>query len=325
MPLVAIEAFRGLLACPRCGGSLTGSITSLVCSRELCNQEYVAVGEPPKPVLIDTDKSIVNVAALVSSCGASAIQRSFSKGLLYRFVMRLLINHNSVAEHYMNVLAADLVAETKGRPLVLIIGGGSIGSGADSLYQHPDLDLVAFDIYASDNVQFLADGHQLPFKDQSVDGVLIQAVLEHVLDPYVVVAEIHRVLRPQGLVYAETPFMQHVHEGQYDFTRFTDSGHRYLFRNFAARSSGTVAGLGTQLLWSIIYFSRGIHRRVAQIAHLLFFWLPRLDPWLDTKATVDGASGFFFYGHSSPESMSPTEIVNYYSGAQGSRADAQKE
>jgi ubiquinone/menaquinone biosynthesis C-methylase UbiE len=32
--------------------------------------------------------------------------------------------------------------------------------------------------------------------------VWIQAVLEHVLDPPIVVAEIYRVLRPGGLVYA---------------------------------------------------------------------------------------------------------------------------
>jgi len=56
------------------------------------------------------------------------------------------------------------------------------------------------------------------------DAVWIQAVLEHVLDPVRVVAEIHRVLRPGGLVYSEIPFMQEVHEGAYDFTRFRLSG-----------------------------------------------------------------------------------------------------
>jgi 2-polyprenyl-3-methyl-5-hydroxy-6-metoxy-1,4-benzoquinol methylase len=45
------------------------------------------------------------------------------------------------------------------------------------------------------------------FGDGTCDAVVVQAVLEHVLQPDVVVAEIHRVLRPDGLVYAETPFM----------------------------------------------------------------------------------------------------------------------
>jgi ubiquinone/menaquinone biosynthesis C-methylase UbiE len=121
-----------------------------------------------------------------------------------------------------------------------VIGGGTIGNGMESLYDDPRLDLLAFDIYASENVQFLADGHQVPLKDGSVDAVWIQAVLEHVLDPQAVVAEIRRVLRPGGLVYASTPFMQQVHEGPYDFTRFTESGHRYLFRHF----TGSIATPG---------------------------------------------------------------------------------
>ncbi len=49
--------------------------------------------------------------------------------------------------------------------------------------------------------------------------------------------EIHRVLKDDGIVYADTPFMQQVHEGAYDFTRFTLSGHRWLFKNFALLDS----------------------------------------------------------------------------------------
>ncbi len=83
--------------------------------------------------------------------------------------------------------------------------------------------------------------------DESFDGVICQAVLEHVLDPYRCVEEIHRVLRPNGLVYAETPFMQQVHGGTHDFTRFTHLGHRRLFRKFAEVDSGVVCGPGMAL------------------------------------------------------------------------------
>jgi hypothetical protein len=70
------------------------------------------------------------------------------------------------------------------------------------------------------------------------------------------------------------------------------------------------------LLWSIVYFGRGIHFRVGQLARVTFFWLPKLDRRLNSRATVDGASGVFFYGHTSTEVVTPAEIVNYYSGAQ---------
>jgi SAM-dependent methyltransferase len=316
MPLVAIDTFSDLLACPRCGGEMTGPPAALVCARESCGHRYAAVGNPPKPVLIDSDASIMDVGAILASRGSSTKARG-DDGRLVNFLARRFADPpNKTAERFAQRLAEDLVAENEGRPRLLVIGGGTIGGGVANLYEDPRLDILAFDVYASDNVQFLADAHQIPLKDGSVDGVLIQAVLEHVLDPQAVVAEIHRVLRLGGLVYAATPFMQHVHEGAYDFTRFTESGHRYLFRHFTVRDSGAGAGLGTQLLWSIVYFARGIHFRAGQAARMMFFWLPKLDGRLDRRATVDGASGVFFYGHSSKDMVTPREMVGYYSGAQ---------
>jgi len=294
---------------------LTGSPATLVCGGS-CGRRYAAVGDPPKPVLIDPDASIMDVAAILASGGSSPVARVQGGRLLGSLARRFASPPNPTAERYVRRLATELVAETEGRPRVLVIGGGTIGGGVESLYEDPRLDLLAFDLYASENVQFLADAHQVPLKDGSVDGVLIQAVLEHVLDPQTVVAEIHRVLRLGGLVFAGTPFMQHVHEGPYDFTRFTESGHRYLFRHFTVRDSGAAAGLGTQLLWSIVYFARGIHFRAGQAARVIFFWLPKLDRRLNRCVTVDGASGVFFYGHSSKDVVTSAEIVGYYSGAQ---------
>ena len=115
---------------------------------------------------------------------------------------------------------------------MVVVGGGANQHGLDRLYQDPSINVIGFDIYGSDLVQFIADGHSIPLASGSVDAVVVQAVLEHVLDPPQVVREIHRVLRPDGIVYAETAFMQQVHEGAYDFTRYTESGHRWLFRDF---------------------------------------------------------------------------------------------
>jgi len=76
--------------------------------------------------------------------------------------------------------------------------------------------------------------------------MLVQAGLEHVRDLWQVVAEIHRVLKDDGLVYAETPFMQQVHEGPYDFTRFTESGHRYLSASSSSSTRVWWAGRATR-------------------------------------------------------------------------------
>ena len=178
------------------------------------------------------------------------------------------------------------------------------------------IDLISFDVYASPATQFVGDGHSIPLADGSVDGVIVQAVLEHVLEPTIVAHEIHRVLRTGGIVYADTPFLQQVHEGAYDFTRFTDSGHRFLFRRFERIDSGTVAGAGTALRWSVDYFVRALTRSVplGRIVSLCFFWLSYLDRFLDPKHSVDGASSVFFLGRKTAEPITGADIIDYYQG-----------
>lgn len=203
------------------------------------------------------------------------------------------------------------------RPTVLVIGGGARGVGTEALYVPGCHRLIAFDIYASTNTHFVADSHSIPIADSAIDGVWIQAVLEHVVDPNSVVAEIHRVLKPAGIVYAETPFLQHVHEGAYDFTRFTLSGHRYLFRDFEIIDSGVHGGPGTQLNWSIDYLFRALFRcRLAgKIAKAMTLWLTWLDHFSSAKHAVDAASGTYIMARRSDRRISHRQAVDFYSGA----------
>jgi SAM-dependent methyltransferase len=146
-------------------------------------------------------------------------------------------------------------------------------------------------------------------------------VLEHVVDPQTCVAEIHRVLRPDGLVYAETPFMQQVHGGAYDFVRFTQLGHRRLFRAFGEVESGQVASAGTTLAWSLSYFFMAFARTprtwhlIRRICQVLLFWLKRLDPVLARNpGSWDGASCSYFLGRRSESVLSDKELLRAYRG-----------
>jgi len=56
---------------------------------------------------------------------------------------------------------------------------------------------------SSDRVRLIRmDAHQLQFADGEFDLAVSLATLEHVADPALVLAEIHRVLRPGGLLFA---------------------------------------------------------------------------------------------------------------------------
>lgn len=269
------------------------------------------------PVYVDFDDSVLDRGRLLAGGGASEVDRGSGARAAVRRTLRRVTNPDGRTRRNVDALVDSLVAEHR-RATVLVVGGGEVGNGADRLYSDPRVEVLAFDIYAGPNVQFVADAHRIPFSDASVDAVVVQAVLEHVLDPARVVAEIHRVLRPDGLVYAETPFLQQVHEGPYDFTRFTESGHRWLFRAFSRTDSGVVGGPGVQLIWTLGAVAAGLtrSRAVGRLTRLALCWLRVLDRVIPPSMQVDGACGVYFLGRRSDRPLSAGEMPAQYRGAQ---------
>lgn len=180
-----------------------------------------------------------------------------------------------------------------------------------------DVRLISCDIYRSASTAVLADGHFLPFRDASFDGVAAQAVLEHVLEPALVVSEMRRVLKPGGIVYAETSFLEQVHEAAFDFTRFTHSGHRWLFRDFEEIQSGATDGPGNVLLWSIRYLVRGLTRTklCGIVAVISMLWVRLFDKLIPQTFAIDSTSGVFFIGRKGEGTLSPKDMIGYYRGA----------
>jgi SAM-dependent methyltransferase len=266
------------------------------------------------PVLVAFEDSVLDEAGVMARAGQSPVERP-RRGRIGRFAKSLASPSNAASFGHYATMAA-LLKQSAARPRLLVVGGATIGGGMKAIYDDPVIEVVGFDIYASPVVQFVADAHRIPVADGSFDGVVIHAVLEHVLRPGIVVGEIHRVLRPGGLVYAETPFLQPVHEGAYDFTRFTESGHRYLFRSFDRIGSGPLNASGTQLLLSLDYLVRGLFRSKAagKAAKLAFFWLRHLDRLIPEAFAVDAASGVWFLGRRSDHEMTPRDIIAHYRG-----------
>jgi SAM-dependent methyltransferase len=208
-------------------------------------------------------------------------------------------------------------------PVVLVVGGGIRGKGMSAFTSTDAIRLVNVDPSPSSQAVIFCDGHDLPFADGSVDGVITQAVLEHVADPVRCVEEIHRVLKPDGIVYSEIPFMQQVHERGYDFTRFSHMGQRRLFRRFTELESGAVAGPGTSLAWAWRYFLASFAR--SRVATRALFWIGRVTGTLieqtdylfgQRPGALDAASCVFFLGTRAESTVSDRDLVAAYRGAQ---------
>jgi len=245
------------------------------------------------------------------------------KGKLIQLISSLMPNTgwNISGKRNFSFLEKLLIEKTPlSKPRVLVVGGSIVGEGMSDFVKSVNIDLVEGDVSFGPRTKIIFDGHSIPFRDASFDGVIVQAVLEHLVNPSLCVREIHRVLKPKGLIYAETPFMQQVHGGAYDFTRFTKSGHRKLLNRFEEIKSGSTSGSGTALAWSYEYFllalfgySKQLRLAVKLFARITGFWIKYLDILTRLNPRdLDGASGLFFIGKKADQRVSDKDIINYY-------------
>lgn len=302
-----------MLRCPVTGEELLCAGDTLVSKYNKDGRKYRIINK--YPVLVDFTNSVLDEGDITDDLGSVVKRRSY--GFIMLGVKRLVSGSSRVTTKNVDHLV-KLLLKGRSSARVLIIGGGTVGGGMYALYDNPDIQTVSFDLYASPLVQFIADAHKIPLPDNYFDAVIVQAVLEHVLDPHQVVSESFRVLKADGLIYSETPFLQHVHEGAYDFTRFTESGHRYLFKQFKLIKSGVVAGSGTQLLWSLDNFSRGLFRSkmVGRLTKLCFFWLRYFDRLIPKGYNIDCASCVFFLGQKQKHTIGCDDVISHYGGRQ---------
>jgi SAM-dependent methyltransferase len=113
------------------------------------------------------------------------------------------------------------LAKLPSKALVLDCGCGDRRFG--------DARVIGFEYMSFELPDVFGDGHALPFLDETFDVVFSQAVMEHMRDPYLAAREIARVLKPGGLVYVESAFMQPLHAVPYHFFNTTPWGIEELF------------------------------------------------------------------------------------------------
>lgn len=86
------------------------------------------------------------------------------------------------------------------------------------------------EVYPSLTADILIDDDcRLPFKDASLDGIGCFAVLEHVTQPWRMVNEFARVVKPEGRLFIDWPFLQPVHGYPSHYYNATREGLRKLF------------------------------------------------------------------------------------------------
>lgn len=307
---------QNFLRCPVCFSTLRQEDQYHLCQNNNCQKRFPTVNGIP--ILINEDKSVFAIDDFTTNKETTFADKGRMYPIIRKFVPSIS-NNIRAKKNYKKLL--NLLRQQFQNPRILIIGGSIIGEGMEELLNEPDFIFLESDVSFGPRTQAILDSHNIPFKEDTFDCIIFQAVLEHVVEPYQCTKEAHRVLKNNGLVYAETPFMQQVHMGRYDFHRFTHLGHRRLFRDFSEIESGAVCGPGMALAWAYSYFifsffdSKKIRKLLIPFTNLTSFFWKYFDYFLiDKPGTLDAASGFYFLGRKSELPISDNDLLKGYKG-----------
>lgn len=140
---------------------------------------------------------------------------------LYDYSYTMTLSSRKIIDRMLEILPE------KTEPLKIL----DLGCGYkpfQSLFPHDQY--IGVDMSLNSFADVIADNHNLPFKDNVFDVVIITEVLEHCVNEYQVINELRRVAKNQALVYLTLPFIFPLHGIPYDFQRFTKYKLEQLFK-----------------------------------------------------------------------------------------------
>ena len=94
---------------------------------------------------------------------------------------------------------------------------------------------IGLDLQKGPGVDMVASAEKLPFADKSFDLVLCLETLEHAERPWLIAAEIERVLKPNGIAVVSSLQNQVIHLHPSDYFRYTPLGLKSLFPKLTSK------------------------------------------------------------------------------------------
>lgn len=161
---------------------------------------------------------------------------------------------------------------------------------------------INVDLFPLSKVDIVASIDDLPFADNSIDKIIMEASLEHIADPEKTIKEIYRVLKKGGLAFITVPFMVGYHDSPSDYWRWTKEGFRLLLKDFKIIEIGNKGGIASALGWVLAEFiatffsfgSKKIHFAMFHLALIVLIPLKLLDFIFVYFPTTSNISSMFY-------------------------------
>ena len=253
MKVEKLERLASILCCPDCKSLLKkSSTTEYSCSA--CSKSFQVRG---------------GVLDFISASNSEISQTSVNRiDNLLKKLYKLLKTSSTYKTKKSRERIPSLVSKISKDEFMINVGSGNTNYSPR---------LVNIDIEKTENVDILGDGRKLPLMNSSISLIVSQAVLEHTPHTSINIQEFERVLKPNGHLYLEVPFMQTYHAHPHDYFRFTHSGLKNILENFDIVEEGIAVGPGSALALNLRIFLSTLfsfgNRRLFVGMTLVFGWL----------------------------------------------------
>ena len=173
----------------------------------------------------------------------AVLRKAAKKVLMKIYRILTLVLYGSDHEYLAkDVPLADISRHKRWMPYVAEFGnkkgmkvleiGSRLVTGDCFKQYFSEAQYIGFDFYQGENVNVVGDAHKLSSyfaKDEKFDVIFSSAVFEHFAMPWLVAAEISKLLKTGGMVFVETHFSHCSHERPWHFFQYSDMALRVLF------------------------------------------------------------------------------------------------
>ncbi len=258
-----------MFICPQCSSKLSANLKQIPKKCSKCNSKinFHKIDENKSIPILLKDSESHSLEPYIKRIGAN------------NSIVRGIYSYFSVTKKKIPYLTKYSLSKLPNLK-ILVIGGGTLSFGMEKYMSKFSKFIFFSDIYITPIVDVICDAHNLPFSEFSFDIVICTSVFEHLENPDLAAKNIYKVLKNRGILYSEIPFLQSVHEKDFDFTRYTMKGHLKLFKNLNPIEYGKSKGFYIALLWmirdQIQIFNKLLAKVFFAISYPIFFILDEL-------------------------------------------------